>query len=303
MISYQSLCSRKGWPFEYWLVMWRSLGIGSVNREDMILATTCLSELVLQSVIITAPCHTHLHQFLVKTWTCYQHIELCMIVGEGMVLLTKNIRAVARRVRNDFTGSWGKQALHRFRSRWTIAIYLFVPTLLWHCIHCNLVFRNFDQRQSSTRQHHRKAKNKSLEIGSGLHAASRRLILPIVIYGKTWQDVGRGMALPFGCLDQCCQSISPSFLHHYVQRLRVVSSQFSPPFDTSIAMVPQPCMVDWSFLTYSDYINPIDLCNRLNTYIVPEAAVQAFLTVLFLVNGYWIALVLNLPLLAYNAKK
>jgi hypothetical protein len=53
----------------------------------------------------------------------------------------------------------------------------------------------------------------------------------------------------------------------------------------------------------SDYINPIDLCNRLNTYIVPEAAVHAFLTLLFLINGYWIALVLNLPLLAYNAKK
>ncbi len=53
----------------------------------------------------------------------------------------------------------------------------------------------------------------------------------------------------------------------------------------------------------SDYINPIDLCNRLNTYIVPEAAVHAFLTILFLINGYWIALLLNLPLLAYNAKK
>ena len=53
----------------------------------------------------------------------------------------------------------------------------------------------------------------------------------------------------------------------------------------------------------SDYINPIDLCNRLNTYIVPEAAVHAFLTALFLINGYWIALVLNLPLVAFNAKK
>jgi len=53
----------------------------------------------------------------------------------------------------------------------------------------------------------------------------------------------------------------------------------------------------------SDYINPIDLCNRLNTYIVPEAAVHAFLTFLFLINGYWIALLLNLPLLAWNAKK
>ena len=53
----------------------------------------------------------------------------------------------------------------------------------------------------------------------------------------------------------------------------------------------------------SDYINPIDLCNRLNTYIIPEAAVHAFLTFLFLINGYWVALVLNLPLLAWNGKK
>jgi hypothetical protein len=53
----------------------------------------------------------------------------------------------------------------------------------------------------------------------------------------------------------------------------------------------------------SDYINPIDLCNRLNTYIIPEAAVHGFLTFLFLINGYWIALLLNLPLLAFNVKK
>ncbi|KAI9841590.1 MAG: hypothetical protein M1837_000497 [Sclerophora amabilis] len=52
-----------------------------------------------------------------------------------------------------------------------------------------------------------------------------------------------------------------------------------------------------------DYINPIDLCNRLNTYIVPEAAVHGVLTFLFLINGYWIALLLNLPLAAFNAKK
>ncbi|TVY27997.1 ER-derived vesicles protein [Lachnellula hyalina] len=52
-----------------------------------------------------------------------------------------------------------------------------------------------------------------------------------------------------------------------------------------------------------DYINPIDLCNRLNTYIIPEAAVHGFLTFLFLINGYWIALLLNLPLLAFNVKK
>ncbi|RPB04919.1 cornichon [Choiromyces venosus 120613-1] len=52
-----------------------------------------------------------------------------------------------------------------------------------------------------------------------------------------------------------------------------------------------------------DYINPIDLCNRLNTYIVPEAAVHAFLTALFLINGYWLALLLNLPLVVFNVKK
>ncbi|RYP63116.1 hypothetical protein DL770_009456 [Monosporascus sp. CRB-9-2] len=52
-----------------------------------------------------------------------------------------------------------------------------------------------------------------------------------------------------------------------------------------------------------DYINPIDLCNRLNTYIIPEAAVHGFLTFLFLINGYWLALVLNLPLLVWNVKK
>lgn len=52
-----------------------------------------------------------------------------------------------------------------------------------------------------------------------------------------------------------------------------------------------------------DYINPIDLCNRLNMYIVPEAGVHAFLTVLFLINGYWVPLILNLPLVAWNAKK
>ncbi|KAK3902634.1 WD40-repeat-containing domain protein [Staphylotrichum tortipilum] len=52
-----------------------------------------------------------------------------------------------------------------------------------------------------------------------------------------------------------------------------------------------------------DYINPIDLCNRLNTYIIPEVAVHGFITFLFLINGYWIPLILNLPLLGWNVKK
>ncbi|KAJ7287256.1 cornichon protein-domain-containing protein [Mycena rebaudengoi] len=39
-----------------------------------------------------------------------------------------------------------------------------------------------------------------------------------------------------------------------------------------------------------DYINPIDLCNKLNQG-------------LFLLSGQWTALILNLPLVAFNANK
>lgn len=87
------------------------------------------------------------------------------------------------------------------------------------------------------------------------------------------------------------------------------SSKSSSPSCTAIWNGLSPTLLTallYQMLTrssHSDYINPIDLCNRLNTYIVPEAAVHAFLTILFLVNGYWIALILNLPLLAWNAKK
>ena len=87
-------------------------------------------------------------------------------------------------------------------------------------------------------------------------------------------------------------TIMYSDLEWYVCAITLRSSSKEVLYST----VANVCLV-------SDYINPIDLCNRLNTYIVPEAAVHAFLTALFLINGYWIALVLNLPLLAYNAKK
>ena len=52
-----------------------------------------------------------------------------------------------------------------------------------------------------------------------------------------------------------------------------------------------------------DYINPIELCNKLNPYFLPEAALQGFLAILFLVNGFWFPFLLNLPLLAYNVRK
>lgn len=73
-----------------------------------------------------------------------------------------------------------------------------------------------------------------------------------------------------------------------------------------------------------DYINPIDLCNKLNAvcpifmyrivtavvlmydvpqFVLPEMGAHAFLTLLFLLSFQWIALLLNLPLVAFNVNK
>jgi hypothetical protein len=81
-----------------------------------------------------------------------------------------------------------------------------------------------------------------------------------------------------------------------------------------------------------DYINPIDLCNKLNQvcispftprhapplaaifflstslildpqFVLPENLTHAFLTTLFLLSGQWTAFLLNVPLLAFNANK
>jgi hypothetical protein len=69
-----------------------------------------------------------------------------------------------------------------------------------------------------------------------------------------------------------------------------------------------------------DYINPIDLCNKLNQvrflsffigpridafleFVLPENIAHAFLTTLFLISGQWTAFLLNAPLLAFNVNK
>ncbi|KAM0792731.1 hypothetical protein ACM66B_002508 [Microbotryomycetes sp. NB124-2] len=52
-----------------------------------------------------------------------------------------------------------------------------------------------------------------------------------------------------------------------------------------------------------DYLNPIDLCNKLNQFVLPEMIAHAFMTTLFLVSFQIVAFVLNLPLLAYNINK
>jgi len=52
-----------------------------------------------------------------------------------------------------------------------------------------------------------------------------------------------------------------------------------------------------------DYINPIDLCNKLNQFVIPENGAHAFLTFLFLISGQWIAFLLNAPLVAFNVNR
>ncbi|KAH8926488.1 cornichon [Atractiella rhizophila] len=52
-----------------------------------------------------------------------------------------------------------------------------------------------------------------------------------------------------------------------------------------------------------DYINPIDLCNKLNQFVLPEMAAHAFLTLLYLFSFQFTALTINLPLVAYNINK
>ena len=80
----------------------------------------------------------------------------------------------------------------------------------------------------------------------------------------------------------------------------LVPAAQAPRFPISLTFCP---VLTDAAPTHSDYINPIDLCNRLNTYIIPEVAVHGFLTFMFLINGYWLPLILNLPLLGWNIKK
>ncbi|XP_053695568.1 protein cornichon [Sabethes cyaneus] len=50
----------------------------------------------------------------------------------------------------------------------------------------------------------------------------------------------------------------------------------------------------------TDYKNPIDQCNSLNPLVLPEYAMHALFNILFLFAGEWFALIVNMPLIAYN---
>ncbi len=50
----------------------------------------------------------------------------------------------------------------------------------------------------------------------------------------------------------------------------------------------------------SDQINPIDMCKHLNLFILPEMVLHFFVEVLLLLQGSFILLLINLPLVAWN---
>merc|ERR1712137_68426 len=50
----------------------------------------------------------------------------------------------------------------------------------------------------------------------------------------------------------------------------------------------------------SDFINPVELCQKVNKLVIPEYIVHGSLVVFFLLTGYWVEMILNLPLLGYR---
>lgn len=68
--------------------------------------------------------------------------------------------------------------------------------------------------------------------------------------------------------------------------------------------VRPPCIPSAALTVRSqDYINPIDLCNRLNAFVLPEHGVHAFLCLLFVLSFQWTCIIFNAPLLAFNINK
>ncbi|KAG4100723.1 cornichon [Neocallimastix lanati (nom. inval.)] len=53
----------------------------------------------------------------------------------------------------------------------------------------------------------------------------------------------------------------------------------------------------------NDYINPIDLCTKLNHFVIPNYIAHAIMTLFFLFTGKWLTFLFNLPLLCYNIKR
>ncbi|GMM51937.1 cornichon family protein [Starmerella bacillaris] len=49
-----------------------------------------------------------------------------------------------------------------------------------------------------------------------------------------------------------------------------------------------------------DYINPIDLCNKINPYVIPDMLVHLSLCLILLLTGHFWTFLFNVPLLVFN---
>ncbi len=58
------------------------------------------------------------------------------------------------------------------------------------------------------------------------------------------------------------------------------------------------CLSDLEF----DYINPFDSASRINKLVVPEIALHVGLSCLYLVFGYWLIFLINVPLIYYHGR-
>jgi len=52
-----------------------------------------------------------------------------------------------------------------------------------------------------------------------------------------------------------------------------------------------------------DHINPIELCELINRLVVPEYAGHLVLTAIIFIRGFYLAALLNVPLLVFNAMR
>ncbi|POW16014.1 hypothetical protein PSTT_01709 [Puccinia striiformis] len=52
-----------------------------------------------------------------------------------------------------------------------------------------------------------------------------------------------------------------------------------------------------------DYMNPIDLCNKMNQFVLPEMGAHMFLVLLFVLSFQFVATLINAPLIAWNVNK
>ncbi|KAJ8900196.1 hypothetical protein K2173_024836 [Erythroxylum novogranatense] len=52
----------------------------------------------------------------------------------------------------------------------------------------------------------------------------------------------------------------------------------------------------------TDYINPYDSANQINSVVLPEYVIQGLLCMSFLFTGHWFMCLLSLPYLYYNLR-